>query len=171
MSPVGVDDGAALRRGVVVHRLLQSLPDVEPARRADAAARYLARSVHGLATEDQAAIAAETMAIVGAAEFAPLFGPDSRAEVPVVGRIGETVVSGRIDRLALTGDAVLIVDYKSHRLPPDRIEDARSETLGQLAAYRAVLAEIYPDREIRCAVLWTAVPRLMAIDAALLGRD
>ena len=168
MSPVGVDDGAALRRGIVVHRLLQSLPNVEPARRADAASRYLARPVHGLTTNDQASIAAETMAIVESAEFAPLFGPESRAEVPVVGRIGDTIVSGRIDRLALTGDEVLIVDYKSHRIPPDRIEDVPSIYLEQLAAYRTVLSEIYPDREIRCALLWTAVPRLMAIDAALL---
>ena len=168
MSPVGADDGAALRRGIVVHRLLQSLPDVAPARRADAASRYLARPIHDLSMDDQASIAAETMAIVESAEFAPLFGPESRAEVPVVGRIGDTIVSGRIDRLALAGDEVLIVDYKSHRIPPDRIEDVPSIYLEQLAAYRTVLSEIYPDREIRCALLWTAVPRLMAIDAALL---
>ena len=168
MSPLGTDDGAALRRGIVVHRLLQSLPDVDPARRADAASRYLARPVHDLSPDEQASIAAETMAIVNSAEFAPLFGPESRAEVPVVGRISETVISGRIDRIALTDDEVLIVDYKSHRIPPDRIEDVPSIYLEQLAAYRAVLTEIYPNREIRCALLWTALPRLMAIDTALL---
>ena len=168
MSPLGTDDGAALRRGIVVHRLLQSLPDVDPARRADAASRYLARPVHDLSPDEQASIAAETMAIVNSAEFAPLFGPESRAEVPVVGRISETVISGRIDRIALTDDEVLIVDYKSHRIPPDRIEDVPSIYLEQLAAYRAVLTAIYPNREIRCALLWTALPRLMAIDTALL---
>jgi ATP-dependent helicase/nuclease subunit A len=168
MSPLGADDGSALRRGVVIHRLLQSLPDIEPAQRADAAARYLARPIHGLGADEQAAIAAETMAIVDSAEFAPLFGPESRAEVPIVGRIGKTVVSGRIDRLALAGDRVLIVDYKSHRIPPDRIEDVSPIFFEQLSAYRAVLSEIYPDREIRCALLWTAVPRLMTIDPKLL---
>ncbi len=168
ISPLGADDGMALRRGVLVHRLLQSLPEVEPAHRADAASRYLARPIHDLSADDQASIAAETMAIVESPDFAPLFGPGSRAEVPVVGRIGETVVSGRIDRLAIERDHVLIVDYKSDRLPPDRVEDVRSEYFRQLAAYRSVLGQIYPDREVRAALLWTAVPRLMAIDAALL---
>jgi ATP-dependent helicase/nuclease subunit A len=161
----------ALRRGVLVHRLLQSLPEIEPAHRADAASRYLARPIHDLSADDQASIAAETMAIVESPEFAPLFGPGSRPEVPVVGRIGETVVSGRIDRLAIDGDHVLIVDYKSDRIPPDRVEDVRSEYFRQLAAYRSVLGQIYPDREVRVALLWTAVPRLMAIDAALLEQS
>jgi ATP-dependent helicase/nuclease subunit A len=168
MSPLGDDDGSALRRGIVVHRLLQSLPDVAPARRADAAARYLGQPVHGLSADDQASIAAEIMAIVEGSDFAPLFGPASRGEVPIVGRIGETVISGRIDRLAVTGEAVRIVDYKANRMPPDRIEDVPAAYLRQLAAYRSVLADIYPDREIRAALLWTAIPRLMAIDAALL---
>ena len=168
MSPSGADDGSALRRGIVIHRLLQSLPDIEPDQRADAAARYLARPIHGLGADEQAAIAAETMAIVDSVEFAPLFGPESRAEVPIVGRIGKTVVSGRIDRLALADEQVLIVDYKSHRIPPDRIEDVSPIFFEQLSAYRAVLTEIYPDREIRCTLLWTAVPRLMTIDPKLL---
>ena len=33
---------------------------------------------------------------------------------------------------------------------------------------RAALAEIYPERVVRCALLWTDGPRLMALDAALL---
>ena len=37
--------------------------------------------------------------------------------------------------------------------------------LRQLAIYRAALAGIYPDREIRCAILWTQAPLLMPISS------
>jgi ATP-dependent helicase/nuclease subunit A len=168
LSPLDGDGGAALRRGVLIHRLLQSLPEVAPERRADAASRYLAQPVHGLGADDRASIAAETLAIFAQPDFAPLFGPGSRGEVPIVGRIGGTVVSGRVDRLAVSDDEVLIVDYKSGRAPPDDVADVPPVYLAQLAAYRSVLAEIYPGREIRAALLWTALPRLMPIEPALL---
>ena len=108
------------------------------------------------------------MAIVESTEFAPLFGSNSRAEQRVVGRIGDAIVSGQVDRLALTSNKVLIVDYKSHRTPPDRIEDVPLIYLEQLAAYRSVLSKIYPNQEIRCALLWTTVPCILAVDKALL---
>ena len=41
--------------------------------------------------------------------------------------------------------------------------------LDQLAAYRAAIAAIYPGRAVRCALLWTDGPRLMAIDPAQLA--
>ena len=171
ISPSGIDNSTSLRRGNVVHRLLQSLPDIDPARRADAALRYLSRQVHDLSAEEQVSIAKETMAIVESTEFAPLFGPNSRAEQRVVGRIGDTMVSGQVDRLAFTSKEVIIVDYKSHRMPPDLIEDVPLIYLEQLAAYRSVLSKIYPNQEIRCALLWTTVPCIMAIEKAFLVRS
>ena len=41
----------------------------------------------------------------------------------------------------------------------------------QLALYRAVLTELYPDKTIRAALLWTEVPDLMEIPAAALDRE
>jgi ATP-dependent helicase/nuclease subunit A len=32
-----------------------------------------------------------------------------------------------------------------------------------MALYRAALAQIYPGREVRCALLWTEGPRLMPV--------
>ena len=47
-SPIGDDRGLAFQRGLLVHRLLQTLPDVAEADRADAARAYLARPLHDL---------------------------------------------------------------------------------------------------------------------------
>ena len=169
-SPLGAEEGLGLARGRLVHRLLQSLPDLAPARRSAAARRFLALPVHGLSPETQDALLTETLAILAHPDFAPLFAPGSAAEVPVIGLLGEQALAGQIDRLVVGEETVLIVDYKTLR-PPPLDEDAVPEAyLDQLAAYRAAVATIYPDRSVRCALLWTEGPRLMPISSALLDR-
>ncbi|MGB8182298.1 MAG: PD-(D/E)XK nuclease family protein, partial [Stellaceae bacterium] len=159
------------RKGLVVHRLLQSLPRVAPEQRAAAAKRFLARPVLGLAPAEQKDIAAETLAVLAAPEFAPLFGPGSEAEVPVVGLVGERAVSGRIDRLLVTESEVAIVDYKTMRPVPSTEAEVPEAYLDQLAAYRTALAHVYPGKTVRCALLWTEGPKLMWVStASLAGR-
>ena len=100
------------------------------------------------------------------------YGPGSRAEVPIVGRLilgGEMVrVSGQVDRLAVTQAAVLIGDFKTNRPAPRRIEDVPQAYVRQLALYRAVLQKLYPDRPVRAALIWTEVPDLMELSAEVL---
>jgi ATP-dependent helicase/nuclease subunit A len=115
---------------------------------------------------------AQVNAVLDDPRFAPLFAPGSRAEVPIVGRIArpgrpDIAVSGLIDRLAVTDDAVLIADYKTNRPPPRRPQDAPAY-VAQLALYRAVLAKLYPGRQVRAALLWTEGPDLMEIPATML---
>jgi len=79
---------------------------------------------------------------------------------------GEVRVSGQVDRLVVTADAVLIADFKTNRPAPRRIEDVPPGYKQQLALYRAVLAKLYPQRRIRAALVWTEAPDLMEISAA-----
>ena len=167
-SPFGADDGARFRRGRLIHRLLQSLPDVAPAARADAARRFLLRPVHGLGPEEAAEIAAETIAVLDHPEHAALFGPGSRAEVPLAGAVAGRVVAAQVDRLLVTASDVTIVDYKTNRPPPRDVEAVPVVYLAQMAAYRALLGRIYPQHHIRCLLLWTDGPRLMTLPDALL---
>lgn len=161
-SPLGPDDGHRFKRGGLIHKLLQVLPDLPEDRRPDAALAWLARPGHALTEEQQGEIAAETLRILMDPRFAPLFGPGSRAEVPVVGLIGpegaKKALSGQIDRLLVTDDTVWIIDYKTNRPPPTREEDVSPVYVAQMAAYRAVLRLIYPGRTVRCLLLWTDGP-------------
>jgi ATP-dependent helicase/nuclease subunit A len=170
-APLAVPS-AALKRGVIVHRLMQSLPDLPPERRAAAARDYLARSAPKLPASEREEIAARALALCDDARFAPLIAPGSRAEVPIVGRVacgGSTVtVSGQVDRLAVSADTVWIADYKSNRPAPTRIADVPNGYVRQLTLYRAVLARLYPGRTIRTALIWTDVPDFMEIPAAAL---
>ncbi|MDP6269152.1 MAG: PD-(D/E)XK nuclease family protein, partial [Alphaproteobacteria bacterium] len=155
--------------GNLVHRLLQSLPEVAPEERQRAATRLLEVLAPELAADARAAIAGETLAVLETPDFAPLFGPGSKAEVPLTARLGDQVLSGQVDRLCVSGDEVLLVDYKTNRPPPDSVDLVAPAYLRQLAAYRAALEIIYPDRTIRCALLWTDGPRLMEINPDILA--
>jgi ATP-dependent helicase/nuclease subunit A len=147
---------------------LQILPDLTPPQRSPAAARFLGRPVHNLTAEEQGSIAEEILAILDDPDFAALFGPDSQAEVPIVGLIGDFAISGQIDRLVVSPDEVLIVDYKTLRPPPARESEVPPAYLRQLAAYRTAISTIYRNRAVNCALLWTDGPHLMRISPALL---
>jgi ATP-dependent helicase/nuclease subunit A len=169
-SPLSAEEGAGLLRGRLVHRLLQSLPELAPASREAAARRFLALPVHGLAAAAQAALVDETLAVLDHPDFAPIFAPGSQAEVPVVALLGGRGLAGQIDRLVVTAEAVMIVDYKTLRPPPQDEASVPVAYLDQLAAYRAAVGAIYPGRQVRCALLWTEGPRLMPVSSALLDR-
>jgi len=108
-----------LLRGSLVHRLMQSLrisPPSGGARRPTTTWR--ARGAD-LPVEERARLAEQVMLILEDPRFYECYGPASRAEVPIVGRLdigGKTVrVSGQIDRLAVTQTSVLIADFKTNR--------------------------------------------------------
>ena len=115
---------------------------------------------------------AETLAIVNDRRFAPLFDAASLAEVPVIARLGEgeeaPEVAGQIDRLALLDDEILILDYKTNRPAPERLQDVAPAYIAQLAAYRAALRGLATGRALRATLLWTDGPRLMEIPKDLL---
>ena len=162
-SPLATDGRDRFKRGLLVHRLLQSLPELPAGDREHMARRFLALPTHGLSIEEQDEIRNETLAVLGHPDFAAIFGPGSQAEVPLVGLVQGHALSGQIDRLVVEKDRVLIVDFKTLRPPPATEEEVAPLYLRQLALYRAALSEIYPGREIRCALLWTEGPRLMPI--------
>jgi ATP-dependent helicase/nuclease subunit A len=163
----------ALQRGTLVHRLLQSLPDVAAERRRDAALKYLARNADGWADGEREALAEGVLGLIADPHFAAVFASGSRAEVSIAGRLERpgrppALVSGQIDRLVVTPSEVLIVDYKTNLAPPGTAAQAPPGYVRQLALYRAVLGKIYPQLPVRAALLWTEKPELMEISSPAL---
>jgi len=156
----------ALERGRAVHALLQHLPALPPAARHEAARGYLTQ-LPALAGQ-AGAIADSVLAIFALSELAPLFGPGSAAEIPLAGVIGDVEIGGLVDRLVITEDAVLIADYKTDRAPPSDPAAIPPNYLRQLAAYRAILAQIHPAKAVHGILIWTASAQVMPIPPALL---
>jgi ATP-dependent helicase/nuclease subunit A len=156
----------ARRRGTLIHRLLQSLPDIAPEKREAVAQAFLARDSDFTAAE-HAEMTDAALRIIGDLRFAPLFQPSSRAEVSLTGTVdlrGKSVpVAGQIDRLVVTESEVLIADYKTNRPAPKRIADVPLAYVQQLALYRALLRHLYPDKVVCAALIWTETPDLMEL--------
>jgi ATP-dependent helicase/nuclease subunit A len=161
-------DNKRFRRGLLVHALLAHLPDIAPEGRVYAARQFLRMRK----AEDAEALIAETLAVLSDPIFAAAFAPGSRAEIAIVADLTElgagARVNGRIDRLAITQDSVLIVDFKTNRPPPVREEDVAPLYAAQMALYRAAAAKIFPGRRIACGLVWTEGPSLMPLSDSFL---
>jgi ATP-dependent helicase/nuclease subunit A len=155
-------------RGRLIHSLLQYLPDLPEPERGPAALRFLQHSGHEIPIAAAPEIVDEVRAILRHPALAPLFGPLSRAEVPLTGVVGDVVVVGQIDRLVVLPDRVLLADFKTNRRPPASAEATPVTYLRQMASYRAVLRNIFPDRPVQCTLIWTHETRISVLPDALL---
>ena len=166
--PPGVGGGAA-RRGVLLHRLLERLPDVPPADRKGAAQAWLARSAADLAAPARAELVDAALKVLDHKGWADLFAPGALAEVPIAATVGGQVVAGTIDRLLVLPDRLRLVDFKTARRPPASLDEVPVAILRQMAAYTAALEVAYPGRAVDAALLYTEVPMLLEIPPALLA--
>jgi len=161
----------ARRRGELIHLLLERLPEIMPDQRRAEAERLVAHQAASGDAELNDATGAEAVetavGILADAEFAQLFGPGSRAEVPIAaqraGPGGCERMSGRIDRLVVRADDVLVIDYKTDASVPASAADAPPGYVAQLDAYCRALAAVFPDKRLRAFILWTSAPALMEI--------
>jgi ATP-dependent helicase/nuclease subunit A len=163
---------AALARGVIVHRLLQALPEHPAESRAAVAAAYLDAVAPDWEEAERTRLAADLAALIAAPGIAPLFGPGSRAEVAIEGAIatpsGPLAVSGRIDRLVAGEGGILIADFKTDRAPPADLKAVPESHQLQLALYRAVLERLYPGRKVEAVLVYTEAPRLISVPSGRL---
>ena len=161
--------GDAAEAGRVMHALLQHLPEIPSEGREAAAGRF----VKARARLDE--VRAETLVrqaleVLADPRLEELFGPGSRAEVGLGGRVviagREIEIAGQIDRLAETPGAVLIADFKTGR--PRAAEATPDAYLVQLALYRAAVAPLYPGRQMRIFLIWTEGPEVVELSEAVL---
>jgi len=162
----GLDEEAALLRGTRLHLLLEHLPGANPPQR-EALALALLSASDTPASEDEArALLAETQTVLNAPDLAHLFTKDALAEVDIsasLTELGGRRIHGAIDRLLVSPDTVLAVDFKSNATVPGRIEDVPEGLLRQMGAYQAALMQIYPGRVVQTAIVWTRTAALMPL--------
>ncbi len=175
MSGGDGDAVAAMLFGTRLHLLLEHLPGRDAADWPAIARDVLADAEGGL--PEPAALAGlldEAQAVLSAPDLAEVFDLPEGAEVfreldlaaPLPG-VG--MVWGKLDRLVITRARILAVDYKTNRDVPARPEDVPLGILRQMAAYHAALGQIWTDRPVGVAVLWTATRSLMPLPDAQIG--
>ncbi|SCY52103.1 double-strand break repair helicase AddA [Microvirga guangxiensis] len=149
-------------RGTLVHALLERLPALDPEHRETMARAYVRARAPRLPTEVRESVIANAIDVLEHEGLGALFGPGSRAEAPIAGKVltteGELMVSGQIDRLTVLENEVLVADFKTTARAPRPGQPAPQSYVAQLALYRMLLSEIYPDKRIRTFLVWTAGP-------------
>ncbi len=155
----GEDEQAAMKRGSQIHLLLEVLPDIAQEDRMDAAKRLLD-------ADDWQDVFEEVQAVLNAPELAGVFAQDVLVEVPITAELADldgTRMLGRIDRLVISDTEVLAIDFKSNRQIPDTAAETPEAILRQMGAYRAALAQIYPARAVKVAIIWTHCAKMMEL--------
>ncbi|WP_208984892.1 double-strand break repair helicase AddA [Stappia sp. TSB10GB4] len=160
----------ALERGRHLHRLLQLLPELPRDARRAAGERYLAHALSPVFAARTEQLLTEALAVLDHPGFAAVFSGDARAEVPLAGTLrladgSAYEVSGQIDRLRVDEDAVWILDFKTDRRVPGVPGEVGEAYVVQLAVYRRLLADIWPGRLVRAALVYTAGPKLVELPA------
>lgn len=167
VSAYAASGGAGQRaRGVRIHRILELI-------HADSDDTTVTKLSHLIAPEweenERTQITRQLSALLEQERW--IWQSPSHAEVNIGGTIdihGTPVsINGQIDRLIETPEAMVILDYKTgHHVPAS--PDAISENYRvQLKTYHALVSRLYPEKTVRCALLWTGVPLLMWCDEAI----
>lgn len=160
----GLSKEDALLRGTTLHALLEHLSTVAPDMVDD-----IVESIFDPDPVDTSLVA-EAQAVLTKPELSFLFGPNSRAEVPVTAtlqELGGTRIHGTIDRLVVGEDWVLAADFKSNAQVPEHARDVPHGLLRQLGAYAAALEQIYPSNEVKTALIWTKTAEIMYLPQEL----
>jgi ATP-dependent helicase/nuclease subunit A len=172
-SSIGADDtplpppGAALvvaaERGRLLHALFERLPALPREQRLGAGQAWVA------AAGGDAGLVDHALRIIDDPDFAALFAADGLAEAPVAGVVDGIVIAGTIDRMAVSESCVEIVDFKTGRRVPETLDAIPVQHIRQMAAYSALLAGVFPDREIRASLLYSEGPVLHRLPPDLLA--
>lgn len=154
------------QRGILIHKLLETLASVSEDRRTIVASKFLEKEK---VPKDIAHEMVESVSRVFKA-YPDLFGPNSQGEVPIMGKMGASLLSGQMDRLVMAEDYLLCIDFKTHTHVPEGLHYIPEAYLRQMAYYQMALSKIYPERPILCGILWTHLPRLDLIPEILLKK-
>jgi ATP-dependent helicase/nuclease subunit A len=155
----------AARRGTLIHQLLERLVAVDIGERERTALGWLERSAGLADPAEREEIASQVCSILGDPRYSALFGSGSLGEAPLAATLGDgRVIAGTVDRLLVTESRVEVIDFKTGRVPASEGAIPASHR-AQMAAYIEALSVIFPDREVRASLLYTAGPQLFEVAA------
>ncbi|MCG8625625.1 MAG: UvrD-helicase domain-containing protein [Proteobacteria bacterium] len=164
---------AARNRGILIHRLFERLPaKPDPATLATLIKQnnWLQDKSMPMTDADLSALIDEVLAVRALPRLAPLFSETSHAEVAISGRVGEYLVHGSIDRLAITGDAIIFVDFKTDQAPPRSADKIAPKYIEQIALYARLLGDMGGGKTIQAGLVYTATPQVFWLDSGQLNK-
>lgn len=155
------DNGKFYKRGTAIHKLLQYISTVSIDNRFNASICFLKKQLPDFSYNEIKKIVEEVLNLCGM--YSEIFAENSMAEVPIIGEIDGKIISAKIDRLVLSDNKVIIVDYKTNRPSAKTIDDVPSQYINQMKYYKLLMERIYPNKIIETYLLWTNTCNMMKI--------
>ncbi len=180
LSPTRVDDdqygeapvSASLRlaalRGKLIHSLLERMVGAEREILLRNAKRWLERNNKEPKIANQG-ILDDVSKLLQIPQYADLFGPNAKSEVPIAAVVGSHVISGRIDRLIVEEDIIRVIDFKTGYKIPHSTADIPVPHIRQMAYYVAALQAIFGPKRIQASLLFTSGPKLIELPEVVLN--
>jgi ATP-dependent helicase/nuclease subunit A len=171
-SHIGSDDygeappSAAMRiaaeKGRLIHALFERIGSDDHALFEQRSLKWLLRN-NAAAEIANTEIIAAVRRVIENPEWSDFFGVDARSEVPLAAVVGETVITGRVDRLVISPGLVKVLDFKTGRNIPNNASALPVATLRQMAHYVSALEVIFPGSRVEASLLFTHGPVMMTL--------
>jgi len=163
----GFDEAAAMRRGSLIHLLLEHLPGMPQ----DAWQKLAQNLIQSPDLSEVNALLDIATRVLNTDALKPVFDTDALTEVNITAQLpelGGRRIFGALDRLIIHGTQILAVDFKTNRRVPETQNEVPIGLLRQMGAYLSALKIIYPNHTIEMAILWTQNQHLMPLQNDLL---
>ena len=151
-------------KGNIIHKLLQLLPNVASDNQMEYGQKILDKMSENISKEEKNNILQEVVTVISHSDFADIFVANAMSEVSISGVIDDennsddlakgAVISGKIDRLIVGDDKVIIVDFKTG-IVPKSVGEIPNTYKRQMNAYGSLIAQIYPEKPITKILLYT----------------
>lgn len=164
----GDSEDLAKARGTALHEMLEHLAHLPDTQRDGSMEHLIAHLSQNpetaLAVPHMPMIASEALRVLRDPALGFIFAPETLAEVPISADLpGLGRMHGVIDRLIVTADKVIAVDFKTNRTVPPAVNKVPEGLLRQMGAYLVALQQLYPDRQIETGLLWTVTSTYMPL--------
>ena len=136
--------------GKIIHKILEFLPDLKIENEAERR-KFLLNYLQEKNLTD-----AEIEQVISQindvfAKYADLLNhPNSKAEVPIIAKINGKIISGKIDRLIIEENEILIIDFKTGSIN----DKSKLQYQHQMQLYEQAVQKLYPDKKVRSQIIW-----------------
>lgn len=148
--------------GSIIHKILEIFSNKTPDKK-ELIEKYLENHHNYIKNEEKIKILRQTSNIFNNNKFNFLFEENSESEVPIMANLDGQIISGKIDKLIIKDNEILIIDYKSDKIKAEEIREKALKYQNQLNLYSKIIAKIYPNKKISSHIIWTYLGEMLEI--------
>lgn len=153
-------------RGTIIHRVLEQLCKARTYPASEQTIGSIQQQLKAETLLNQPAFCQyltdgieEAVSVFNLTDFEAIFNPapdkQTYNEMPLMYLQGEQAVYGVVDRLIKSDEKIWIIDYKSHHIAKQSMQDTATQFSNQLDYYRNGIKKLWPEHMVETGILFT----------------